>query len=197
MKPEIHKWLKSLEDKGTTIDRKTVDRILYKLERQGHCKLQHINVPAVTNYARDRTILVVLHPSVQGFPPELMGEIHDRVRVFEKQSRGEGSSRLKIKGSVPVLNSVTRTQMHVGSEEKTAKWEAMRANGFVLAKMGRARLLHIFLWNHLSSLPEWNNDLSSGTYSYAYKLFELESVIDAIPIELFYKWQDLHKSMMI
>ncbi|XP_034900158.1 uncharacterized protein [Populus alba] len=185
LKPEIHKWLKSLEDKGTTIDRKTVDRILYKLERQGHCKLQHINVPAVTNCARDRTILVVLHPSVQGFPPELMGEIHDRVRVFEKQSRGEGSSRLKIKESVPVLNSVTRTQMHVGSEEKTAKWEAMRANGFVLAKMGRARLLHIFLWNHLSSLPEWNGDLSSGAYSYAYKLFELESVIDAIPIELF------------
>ncbi|KAF9685289.1 hypothetical protein SADUNF_Sadunf03G0039100 [Salix dunnii] len=185
LKPEIHKWLKSLEDKGTTIDRKTVDRILYKLERQGHCKLQHINVPAVTNCARDRTILVVLHPSVQGFPPELMGEIHDRVRVFEKQSRGEGSSRMKIKGSVPELNSITRTQMHVGSEEKTAKWEAMRANGFVLAKMGRARLLHIFLWNHLSSLPEWNNDLSSGTYSYAYKLFELESVIDAIPIELF------------
>ncbi|CAK7356535.1 unnamed protein product [Dovyalis caffra] len=185
LRTEIHKWLKNLEDKGTTIDRKTIDRILRKLEQQGHCKLQHIMVPVVTNCSGTRVILVVLHPSVQGFPPELMGEIHDRLRALEKQSRGEGTSRLKIKESVPVLNSVTRTQIHASSEEKTAKWEAMRANGFVFAKMGRARLLHIFLWNHLSSLSEWNDDLSSGSLSCTYKLFEFEAVIDAIPIELF------------
>lgn len=186
MKVELHKWLKIVEeDKGTTIDRKTVDRILCKLERQGHCKLQHINLPVVTNCERYRIIPVVLHPSVQSFPPDLVGKIHDRFRLFEKQSRGEGSSRVKTNESVPVLNDVTRIQIRVGSDEKAAKFEAMRANGFVLAKMVRARMLHVFLWDHLSSSPEWNGGLSSGAHSCTHKLFALEAVIKAIPIELF------------
>lgn len=186
MRSELHKWLVSLEkEKCTTMDRRTVDRILNKLQQQGHCKCVHINVPILTNCGRSRLTMVVLHPSIQSFPPELLGEIHDKIRSFEKQIRSHGSSKWKINEAIPVLDDVKRTQIRVGSDEKVIKVESMRANGYVLAKMGRARLLHNFLWGHLTSSPGWDDVLSSGTHSRTYKLFALEEAIKAIPIELF------------
>lgn len=184
----------SLEkDKCTTTDRKTIDRILKKLQELGHCKCIHINVPVVTNCGRSRTTLVVLHPSIHSLTPELVSEIHDTWRSFEIQSRGQcSSSRWKNSGSVPVLKDVQRTQNHASTDIRAMRSEAMRANGFILAKMIRAKLLHCFLWDYLCSSTGSDDALSSGkdfielrNPHSSSKLFSLEAAIKAIPVELF------------
>ncbi|KAJ8755986.1 hypothetical protein K2173_024531 [Erythroxylum novogranatense] len=186
LRSELHRWLVSFEkEKCTTMDRKTIDRILNKLQQQGRCRCVHINVPVVTNCGRSRITMVILHPSIQGFPPELMGEIHDRLRSFEKEVRRQGSSWRKNNESVPVLNEVVRSQMSAVSDENAAKSEAMRTNGFVLAKMVRAKLLHRFIWDYVRSIPGWDEVLSSGKDTCTYKLFALEEAVKAIPVELF------------
>lgn len=193
LRGELFKWLVSLEkDKSTTADRKTIDRILNKLQQQGHCKCMLINSPVITNFGRSRITQVVLHPSIQSLSPELLAEIHDRHRSFEMQSRGQGSSRVKNDGLVPELKSVQRIQNHVGSDVRAVRSESMRANGFVLAKMVRAKLLHCFLWDYLFSAAGSNDALSSGKHVYEMsslqtnsKLFSLEAAIKAMPVELF------------
>ncbi|GAV82693.1 B-block_TFIIIC domain-containing protein [Cephalotus follicularis] len=193
LRPELFRWLMDLErDKSTSLDRKTIIRTLNKLQQQGHCKCMHINVPVVTNCGRSRITQVVLHPIIQSLSPQLLGEIHDRLRSFEMQSRGQGSSRCKNNDSVPVLNGVQRTQIPQVPDAKAGGSEAMRANGFVLAKMVRAKLLHSFLWGYLSSSPGWDDALFYGknvhdrtNLHFTCNLFSLEAVIKAIPVELF------------
>ncbi|KAB2085857.1 hypothetical protein ES319_A05G426300v1 [Gossypium barbadense] len=193
LRPELYRWLVELEkDKSTKLDRKTVDRMLKKLQQQGHCKCMHINVPVVTNCGRSRITQVVLHPSVEALHPELLSEIHDRLRSFEMQVRGHATSKLKSNDSIPILDGVQRTPNHVDLEAKAAKSEAMRANGFVLAKMVRLKLLHRFFWGFLSSFHGWNDVLSLERYLHGQKnlhgsciLFSLEAAIKAIPLELF------------
>ncbi|KAJ0006939.1 hypothetical protein Pint_29068 [Pistacia integerrima] len=192
LRVELHRWLMNLEDKGPTIDRKTIERILLNLQRQGHCKCLDISVPAVTNCGRTRTTRVVLHPSVQSLAPDLLSEIHDRLRSFEMQIRGRGLSKIKNNELVPVLDGVQRTHGRIYSDDKAVKYEAMRANGFVLAKMVRAKLLHSYLWSFLSKQPGWDDTLSSGKHVTDLKLphsscnlFSLEAAIKNIPIELF------------
>ncbi|XP_039060768.1 uncharacterized protein LOC120204817 isoform X2 [Hibiscus syriacus] len=193
LRAELYRWLVELEkDKSTKLDRKTVDRLLKKLQQQGHCKCVHINVPVVTNCGRSRITQVVLHPSVEALHQELISEIHDRLRSFEMQIRGHGTSKLKSNDSIPVLDGVQRTQGHVESDAKAAKSEAIRANGFVLAKMVRSKLLHRFLWGFLSSFHGWDDDLSLDKHPHDQKnlhgsciLFSLEAAIKAIPLELF------------
>ncbi|KAK1592831.1 hypothetical protein Q3G72_031099 [Acer saccharum] len=194
LRAELQKWLDSLEDKGTTMDRKTILRILTNLRRQGHCKFLNINVPVLSNCGRSRSHEVVLHPSIQNLTDDLLSEIHDRVRSFEMQIRGQGSSRWKKNYPVPVLDGVQRTQSHVAvkSDDKAIKLETIRANGFVMAKMVRAKLLHKFLWSYLSSSSGSDDALSSrehvpdflSTHS-SCKLFSLETIIKNIPLELF------------
>lgn len=190
LRAELYRWLVSLEtDKCTATDRKTIDRILQKLQQLGHCKCIDISVPVVTNLGRTRTTVVVLHPSIQNITPELVSEIHDAWRSFEIHSRGKCSSRWREKntGSVPVLEDVQRTQTHVSTQRQTVSSEAMRANGFILAKMVRAKLLHSFLWNHLYGSSGSNDALSSeprDPHSTS-KLFSLEATMKAIPVELF------------
>lgn len=182
----------SLEDTCTSIDRKGIARILLRLQQQGHCKCLNINVPAITNCGRTRSTQVVLHPSLDSLTPDLLSEIHDRIRRFEVEIRGRSSSKLKKNESVPVLDGVQRTQRRVDSDEKAFSSEAMRANGFVLAKMVRAKLLHSFLWDYLSSSSGWNDAVPSGKHlcglnnphSSCY-LFSLEAAIKNIPLELF------------
>ncbi|KAL4366827.1 hypothetical protein GQ457_05G023790 [Hibiscus cannabinus] len=193
LRPELYRWLVELEkDKSTKLDRKTVDRMLKKLQQQGHCKCMHINVPVVTNCGRSRITQVVLHPSVKTLHLELLSEIHDRLRSFEMQIRGHGTSKLKSSDSIPVLDGVQRTHGNVDSDAKSAKAETMRANGYVLAKMVRSKLLHQFLWGFLSSFHGWDNDLSLEKHMRDQKnlhgsciLFSLEAAVKAIPLELF------------
>lgn len=183
----------SLEkEKCTTTDRKTIDRIVNKLQQQGHCIVMSISVPVVKNFGRSRTVQVVLHPSIQSPSPELVSEIHDRQRSFEIQTRVVTSSRWKKNEHVPVLKDVQRTQTHACSDARAVKTEAMRVNGFILAKMIRAKLLHSFLWDYLYnsegskdvlSSKEYDNELSNPHSNS--KLFSLEAAIKAIPVELF------------
>ncbi|XP_062087799.1 uncharacterized protein LOC133794533 isoform X2 [Humulus lupulus] len=190
---ELRKWIRSLEkDKCTTTDPKTIDRLLNKLQQEGHCKCIKINVPVITNCGSSRITQVVLHPDVQSLSPELVSKIHDQLRSFEIQSRGQCSSRLKNSGSVPVLNDVQRTQNLASSGTRATRSEAMRANGFILAKMIRAKLLHCFLWDHLYGSQGSNDVLLSEKNAYQLhnpyscsKLFSLEATTKAIPIELF------------
>lgn len=183
----------SLEkEKCTTTDRKTVDRIVNKLQQQGNCIVRSISVPVVTNFGHSRTVQVVMHPSIQSPSSELVSEIHDRQRSFEIQSRGTCSSRWKKNVPVPVLNDVQRTQNHASSDDRAVKSEAMRTNGFILAKVIRAKLLHCFLWDYLHSSEVSNNSLSSKEHvdelsnpHSSGKLFSLEAAIRAIPVELF------------
>ncbi|KAK2652182.1 hypothetical protein Ddye_012038 [Dipteronia dyeriana] len=194
LRAELQKWLVSLEDKGTTMDRKTILRILTNLQQQGHCKCLNINVPVLSNCGRSRITQVVFHPSIQNLTPDLLSEIHDRVRSFEMQIRGRGSSRWKKNYSVPVLEGVQRTQSRVAveSDDKAFRLETIRANGFVIAKMIRAKLLHKFLWSYLSSSPGSDDAFSPGEHApdfigthSSYKLFSLETAIKNIPLELF------------
>ncbi|XP_038720773.1 uncharacterized protein LOC120013139 isoform X2 [Tripterygium wilfordii] len=193
LRGELYRWLVSLEkDKSTTTDRKTIDRILNKLQQLGRCKCIHVNVPNVTNCGRNRMTQVVLHPSVQGLPPELIGEIHDRIRSFEKKIRGLGSNRCKISNTIPVLDGIQRTQIRAPSDAKAIESESRRANGFVSAKMVRSKLLHSFLWSYVTSSLDLHDALSVGDYMNGMNnshrscnLFSLEAAIKAIPFELF------------
>lgn len=135
---------------------------------------------------------MVLHPSIRSLSPELVSEIHDRLRSFEIQSRGNCSYRLKNDGTLPILEGVDRTQNHAVSNAHSLKSEAMRANGFILAKMVRAKLLHIFLWDYMhiskspdAASPSENCSLELRNPHSSSKLFSLEAAIKAIPVELF------------
>ncbi|RZC49100.1 hypothetical protein C5167_017528 [Papaver somniferum] len=189
---ELYKWLESLEkDKPTTLAKKTVTRALNKLQNEGHCKCIHVSVPVVTNCGRSRTTEVVLHKSVQ-LTPELLGQVHERLRSFDMLSRGQGLARIKNEKSVPVLTGINRIISNDMSDSQAVKAEAMRSNGFVLAKMVRAKLLHNFLWSYLSCSSDWDDALSSGRHGYdlknphsTCKLFALDLAIKAMPLELF------------
>ncbi|XP_050234261.1 uncharacterized protein LOC126682580 [Mercurialis annua] len=187
LRVELHKWLMSLEkDKPTTMDRRTINRLLTKLQQEGHCKCVEINLPTVTNCTSKRPIMVVLHPSVQSFPSELVGDIHERLRLFEKESRYQ-ASKSKTTDPIPVLSGVMRTCPRKNLEERAVKAEAMRGNGFLCAKMVRAKLLHSFLLGYLSSLPEDGDVLSTGPCECTRVFFVLEAAIKALPIQLFLK----------
>ncbi|KAJ7951536.1 putative B-block-binding subunit of tfiiic protein [Quillaja saponaria] len=191
LKPEMRSWLTSFEkDKGTTIDRKTIDRILIKLQEQGQCKCIEINVPVMTNFSNSRSIQVVVHPSVQSLPPELLCDIQDRVRSFEVGIRSQCSFRQKDNGTIPVLEDIERSQNCIDSDYQAIRAGAMRANGFILAKMIRAKLLHSFLWDYVHSSVSSSDASSSEIYEQnnphrSSKLFSLEASIRAIPVELF------------
>lgn len=206
LRPEMHRWLNSFEkDKCAKMDRKTIDRILKKLQEQGLCKLITVSVPAVTKYSGQKQWLVVVHPSLS-LSSELFEKIQDRARSFDMHIHSQGTSQRKDdklipvmedlqrkdEKSIPVMEDLQKTQNLVYPSEGPGKAEAMRANGFVLAKMVRAKLLHSFLWDYLNSSPnhigassseKWVNELNNPHRSS--KLFSLEAAVKAIPVELF------------
>ncbi|XP_057830258.2 uncharacterized protein LOC131041249 isoform X1 [Cryptomeria japonica] len=192
LRVELYRWLEDLEKgKSTTMDRKTLTRALQRLQNEGHCKSILVSVPVVTNCGRSRTTEVVLHPSVE-VGPELMGQIHEKLRNFEMQSRGQGLARSKNDDSVPILSGIKRTSHSEPSDFQSVRAESMRANGFIPAKMVRIKLLHQYLWSYVSSLPDWDAALSSGKHGYdvknpnsTCKLFSLDGAIKAMPLELF------------
>ncbi|KAL4560086.1 hypothetical protein LXL04_032234 [Taraxacum kok-saghyz] len=196
IKPELHRVLESLENKNTSMDRKTLERILNKLQEQGHCKCISFAIPSVTNCGRKRQVEVILHPSVYK-AEDLSDRVHDKIRSFEKLIRNQclpqySNAKSKSK-SIPVLNNVERIPTKKDSQSDT--FIAMRENGFVLAKMVRAKLLHVFLWGYLTGLPGWDDSISEELkHSYEYeqknphstcRLFELDAAIKAMPLELF------------
>lgn len=192
IRSELRRELDSLEkDKQTMTDRKTLHRVLNKLQQEGHCKCISVSAPVVTNCGRSRITEVILQASLD-VTPELLGQIHERLRSFEMEIRNQGLSRLKKDQSVPILDGVQRILKNANSDVQAENSEAMRANGFVLAKMVRTKLLHIYLWNYLTGSPGWSDALSSGKHGYdlknphsTCKLFSLDMAIKAMPFELF------------
>ncbi|CAN1827352.1 hypothetical protein LINPERHAP1_LOCUS31913 [Linum perenne] len=173
----LHNWLIDLEKhKGTTMGARTIKRILNKLQEEGRCRCVTFHVPSVTNCGRSRMTQVVLHPSIDSVLPE---QVYDKLREFEKLSRQE-SYKCKAKGSIPVLSDVIRTEAPVDLDDQAAKLEAIRTNGFVLAKMVRAKLLYSVLWDFLRTLDGWDDILSSGL-----KVFSLQAAVKTIPLEVF------------
>lgn len=186
LRAELHKWLVSLEkDRSTKVDRKTIDRLLRRLQQEGLCECMAVSVPNVTNCGRNRSSVVVLHPSVQRLTPEEFGVIHDKIRSFELGLRGQSLSKRKNNEPIPILNDIQRGQSNVDLDARASKSGAMRANGFVLAKMVRVKLLHCFLWDYFSSLPGWDNAFSSSHDHKFENLFALEDAFRAMPLELF------------
>ncbi|KAK9131357.1 hypothetical protein Sjap_011844 [Stephania japonica] len=190
---ELHKWVESLEkEKPTTMDRKTLTRTLNKLQQGGHCKCIQVEVPVITNCGRSRTIDIVVHKSLQTIPTDFKSQIHERFRAFDMQCRARGLARLKTEKSVPVLKNIKRTINRSIPESQAVTAETMRANGFIGAKMVRAKLLHNFLWNYLSTSPDWDDVLFDGRQGCSVKnphstckLFSLDVAMKAMPLELF------------
>ncbi|KAK7264858.1 hypothetical protein RJT34_32471 [Clitoria ternatea] len=191
LKPELNRWLNSLEKgKSMKLDRKTIDRILTKLQEQGQVKCITVHSPVITEYSRTKDCVVVVHPSIS-LSPEFFDEIQDRVRSFNNLVRSKNTSNLKNDESIPVMDDIQKNQSL--SDGRGDKIEVLRANGFLLAKMIRAKLLHKFLWDCLHRSPSLNDGLSSKKCFYEQfdnphscsKLFSLEAAIKEIPVELF------------
>ncbi|XP_071686100.1 uncharacterized protein [Rutidosis leptorrhynchoides] len=190
IRPELQRLLDSLENFETKhMDRKTLERCLNKLQEDGHCKCISFAVPPVTNCGGKRTIDVILHPSVYE-AKDLSDRVHDKWRSFEKEMRRQSTSRYKSSKckSIPVLNDVERIYTSTSKLIQAETAERMKNNGFVLAKMVRAKLLHVFLWGYVTRLPGWD----AGTVGFdqrnphsSCKLLELDAAIKAMPLELF------------
>ncbi|TKY51464.1 B-block binding subunit of TFIIIC [Spatholobus suberectus] len=193
LKPEINRWLNSFEkDKSTKVDRKTIDRILTKLQELGQVKCITVHSPVISVYSRTKDCVVVVHPSMN-LSPELFDEIQDRVRSFNNYIRSKSTSYQTNDELIPVMEDIQKNQRVIVPDGQASKAEAMRANGFVLAKMIRAKLLHSFLWDCLHRSTSHCDALSSKKCVYeltdtphsSSKLFSLEANIKEMPVELF------------
>ncbi|KAL5721524.1 hypothetical protein ACHQM5_005161 [Ranunculus cassubicifolius] len=191
---ELYRRIVSLEkDKHTTMDKKTLKRKLSKLEQGGHCKRIQVTSPNVTNCSRSGIKTVVLNKSLKGsLTPELLGHIYEEVRSSDSKRRQRGLTQVKNKKVVSGSNSVNASLERRNSYSKAVSAEAIRANGFIIAKMARARLLHTFLFDYLRSSPDRDDGLSSESHGNDLKnlhgtcrILEMGMAIKAMPIKLF------------
>ncbi|CAN6232552.1 unnamed protein product [Urochloa humidicola] len=191
LKVELHKWLERLEKKdGKIMDRKTLTRTLNKLQKEGSCKCIKVSIPLVTNYTRSRLIDVVLHSSVGELSPELVDQFRIRQRNFDTESRAVAAAKVKQNQhmtTIPGLRISRRVNVY-----KPLLLEAMYANGFINAKMIRAKLLHKFLWAYVNASPDWCNAFGcakEGHYDKSLNqsclLFSMEAATKEMPLELF------------
>lgn len=164
---ELHRWIEESEKdhKDTMMDRKTLTRLLQKLQREGRVKCIILSMPGLTNCGRSRTSEVVLLPEVQ-VERELLAKVHDRIRQFDMINRGYGSTKTKADAStVPVLTmvkqihkSVKRKSLAVVETEAEQKARTLSENGFIPAKMVRVRMLHNFLWTYVNEISEYADE---------------------------------------
>ncbi|KAM0863831.1 hypothetical protein ACQ4PT_044327 [Festuca glaucescens] len=191
LKVELHKWLERLEkENGEMMDRKTLARTLNKLQQEGSCKCIKVSVPLVTNYTRSRLIDVILHYSVGDLSAELVHQIRIRQRNFDTEIRSGAAAKVKQnqhKTVIPRLMISRRVK-----DNKSSVTEAMYANGFIGAKMIRAKLFHKFLWIYVSGLPNccMPSGYSKGEHhdkdlNQSCLLFSMAAAINEMPIELF------------
>ncbi|XP_028554557.1 uncharacterized protein LOC110091869 isoform X2 [Dendrobium catenatum] len=194
LKVELHKWLGDIEkDKPTTMDRKTLERSLKRLQDLGFCRCIGVHMPSLTNFNSLRYTEAILHPSVNP-SQELVQQIYERQRSFDIQSRRfPRSARMKHEQSVvelPELQNARRASIHADGSPAS---KAMSENGFVIAKMVRVKLLHKFLWSYMSSSPYWQNALcflrkdgvNVANPAKDCQLFSLDAAIKEMPLELF------------
>ncbi|XP_042430640.1 uncharacterized protein LOC122017169 [Zingiber officinale] len=188
---ELYRWLEELEKgKHTKMCRKTLTCILNKLQKQGLCKCIKVSIPIVTNFNRHRVTEVVLHPSIENLSPELLEKIYHKQRDFDMQIRKHASSRLR--NDIPVHKFASSKITSNVEDGKPIVLEAMRANGFVFARMVRAKLLHKFLWSYVRNSPSWHDAANSNHRWYDMKcpqstchIFLLHEAVKMMPLELF------------
>ncbi|KAL4310551.1 hypothetical protein GQ457_01G047440 [Hibiscus cannabinus] len=193
LRTELYRFLVNLEkDKGTTMDRKTVDKILYKLANEGQCKYIDLDIHEIMDTSVNRKVKVVLHPSIPSLSSEVIGVIRARVKSFSKLAHGKASFRKKNNNSVRLLDCVQISQTYDSSNSLSLRTEAMRANGFIFSKMVRARLLHSFLWDYAHGLSARGDVLTYGRQDndlqnpcVTHNLFDMEGATKGIPLELF------------
>ncbi|EEC79723.1 hypothetical protein OsI_21043 [Oryza sativa Indica Group] len=188
---ELHKWLERLEkENGKIMDRKTLTSTVNKLQKEGSCKCIKVSVPLVTNYARNHLVDVILHSSVGDLPMELVNEIKDRQRNFDTETRSRAVTKLRKKQQTAAIHGLRiRRRVKVN---KPLVLEAIYANGFIGAKMIRAKLLHKFLWLYVSSLSNWCSPSDYAKEGHLNKnlnqsclLFSMSAAIKEMPLELF------------
>ncbi|TYI78778.1 hypothetical protein E1A91_D06G237900v1 [Gossypium mustelinum] len=190
LRSELYKLLVNLEkDKGTTMGRRTVDKMLYKLENEGHCKCIHLDLNGIMNTNFNRKVKVVLHPSILSLSSEVIGIIRNKLKSFHKRTHDPFKN--KNSNSVHLFDYAQRTQTRYSSNSLTLRMEAMRANGYIRGKMVRARLLHGFLWDYACSLSARDDVLSYGRQDHDLHnlcvTFDVEGAIKGIPLELFFQ----------
>ncbi|EEE64746.1 hypothetical protein OsJ_19602 [Oryza sativa Japonica Group] len=188
---ELHKWLERLEkENGKIMDRKTLTSTVNKLQKEGSCKCIKVSVPLVTNYARNHLVDVILHSSVGDLSMELVNEIKDRQRNFDTETRSRAVTKLRKKQQTAAIHGLRiRRRVKVN---KPLVLEAIYANGFIGAKMIRAKLLHKFLWLYVSSLSNWCSPSDYAKEGHLNKnlnqsclLFSMSAAIKEMPLELF------------
>jgi len=193
LKPELNRWLNSFEkDKSRKVDRKTMLRILSVLQEQRLVKCITVHSPVISEYSRTKDYVVVVRPSTSQ-SPELFDEIQDTIRSFNNYIRRKSTSHQKNDELIPVMEDIQKNQSVTVPDGQVSKAEAMRVNGFVLAKMIRAKLLHSYVWDCLHrstgrvdalSSKICENELTDTPHSNS-KLFSLEETIKEMPVELF------------
>ncbi|KAL2652072.1 hypothetical protein R1flu_020200 [Riccia fluitans] len=197
LRVELHRWLEDIENrKDTMMDRKTLSRILQAFQRDGRCKCVLLSMPGLTNCGRQRTVEVVLLPSVT-VDEKVLNEVHEKVRKFDMDCRGYGQSRARKKDDVPVLDGVKRMRSNIPRMKhrvtkfdtvKNGSW-SMQANGFINAKMVRVSMLHHFLWSYITSYSDESQVYGGfrqpdGTLG-GLRTFSLASAVKKMPLELF------------
>ncbi|KAL6633936.1 hypothetical protein ACP70R_026607 [Stipagrostis hirtigluma subsp. patula] len=191
LKVELHKWLERLEKKnGKMMDRKTLTRTLNKLQQEGSCKCIKVSVPLVTDYTRSRLIDVIQHSSAGNLSPELVDQIRIRQRNFDTENRAGAAAKMKQNHrvvAIPGLRICRKVK-----DIKPLLLEAMYSNGFIGAKMIRAKLFHKFLWGYVSGLPSWCDVFGFAREKHLEKnlnpsclLFSMAAATKEMPLELF------------
>lgn len=188
---ELYRWLEEF-DKGkkTKMCRKTLAKSLNRLQKKGLCKCIQVSIPVVTNFNRHRASEVILHPSVENLSPELLEKIYRKQRDFDIRIRVQASAKCRNGQSVQNLSSLRMASLNV--DDKPVCLEAMRANGFVSARMVRAKLLHKFLWSYVNNSPNWHDSVNANhcrddlkSLQSTCHLFSLDEAVKIMPLELF------------
>jgi general transcription factor 3C polypeptide 1 len=182
---ELHKWLQSLDkEKSSSMDKKTLVRSLNKLQCEGKCKLIKLSMPLATNCRRNRSTVVIFQPSADTSSAELLDRVQKKFRKFEVDSRRSGLAKMK-QDNISVHNPVMPTRKLLARpREENVFILAMRANGFLIAKMIRAKLLHKFLWGYIIQDPGHGGTSGSDVGS-SCQMFDRENAINEMPLELF------------
>lgn len=183
------------------LDRKTLSRVLQKMESKGLCKIMKLSIPGLTNYGRNRESEAILLPEVE-ITTDFVKKLHERVRKFDAESRGQGVSRAKSSLNVPVLTGVVKRIIHpkkpVVPVIIPVKLKSLQENGFIPAKMVRVRMFHYYLWSYVTGkfnlrdhVAEGKDGVSSeadadlGGESSKSTIFALASAVHAMPLELY------------
>ncbi|KAJ3706471.1 hypothetical protein LUZ61_010176 [Rhynchospora tenuis] len=183
---ELHKWLESLDKKKTSsMDKKTLKRSLKKLQREGKCKLIQVSMPGATNCCRNRVTEVVLQPSADSSSAELLDQVQKRFRKFEVENRRKGIAKTRQNHNSVHTVEMPTTKLLVRPRDENVFILAMRANGFLIAKMIRAKLLHMFIWGFVIGLAGQGDITSGSEERESCHVFDRDKVIKEMPLELF------------